>query len=111
MAKGTVTIKSLRSGQTVYRVCGVGKNAVVSKCFITSRPYKEKNKNSVLYGVMWVKTKRYLPSLNCWIDDFFSLSDSGIYKPHTNSKNKTFYGYKAALRHYQYVKKLEVYYG
>ena len=110
MAKGTVTLKSLRSGQTVYRVSG--SSGIISKLAITSRPFVYKKKDSCLNGTVWVNCRKYFSSKfgglftsDSYIDDF-SLTDAGIGGSHRNSNNRTFYTYKAAKRWSDYVKSL-----
>ncbi|QAY01455.1 hypothetical protein ASwh1_396 [Aeromonas phage Aswh_1] len=112
MAKGKVTVKSLRAGQTVYRVCGFGPAAHIQKMTITSRPYVYKKKGSCLNGTLWVNYRRphsegysRISGKN-YYEDNFSLSDSGIHLPHMNSTNRTFYSYKAAVRWCEYVNTL-----
>lgn len=106
MAKGTVTVKSLRAGQTVYRVSGP--SGIISKLAITSRPFVYKKKASCLNGTIWVNCRKYFGGLftsDSYIDDF-SLTDAGIGASHRNSNNRTFYTYKAAKRWSDYVKSL-----
>lgn len=105
MAKGTVTVKSLRAGQTVYRVSGP--SGMISKLIITSRPFVYKKKDSFLNGTVWVNCRKYFSSKfsGSYIDDF-SLTDAGISGSHRNSHNRTFYTYKAAKRWSDYVKSL-----
>lgn len=105
MAKGKVTIKTLRAGQTVYRVSGRGRNACISKLLIKSRPFKYKNKDSVLNGTWWVNYFKHFTYFKGSTNDSFSLSDAGIYKGHGNY-NRTFYTLKAAQRWLDYVKTL-----
>lgn len=108
MAKGTVTLKSLRSGQTVYRVSGT--SGLISKCMITSHPFVYKKKDPVLNGTMWVNYKKYfsgkVQGLPDSYDDFFSMTDAGINGSHPNSNNRTFYTYNAAKRWSEHVKSL-----
>ncbi|UYD59177.1 hypothetical protein HPMBJEAJ_00062 [Aeromonas phage avDM6] len=108
MAKGKVTTKSLRAGQTVYRVSGPSGN--IGKHIITSRPFAYKKKCSVLNGTMWVKYRKYFSGkvygLSDYYEDDFSLTDAGIDGSHRNSNNRSFYSYKAAKRWSDYVKSL-----
>lgn len=114
MAKGTVTLKSLRSGQTVYRVSGP--TGRIDKVMITSRPFAYKKKDSVLNGTLWVNFREWFKTnsykfgvervmLN-YFDDDFSLTDAGIGSSHRGGTNRTFYTYNAAKRWSEYVKSL-----
>lgn len=111
MAKGKVTVKSLRAGQTVYRVSGRGPCASISKLLITSRPYRYKNKDSVLNGTLWVDFRMFYDKdrmfkilrLPEYREDNFSLRDAGIVQD--NDLNRTFYTYKAAKRWCEYAQK------
>lgn len=114
MAKGTVTVKSLRAGQTVYRVRGT--TGCINKVMITSRPFAYKKKNSVLNGTIWVNYRKWFKTssykfgvvreVSDFFNDDFSLTDAGIDGSHPNSSNRTFYTYKAAKRWSDYVKSL-----
>lgn len=112
MAKGKVTVKSLKAGQTVYRVCGRGGSAFIETLVITSRPYRYKNKDSVLNGTLWVNSKKFWKykfhnDTGLGHHDNFSLSDAGIEPTKLiGSVNRTFYKLKAAQRWLAYAKSL-----
>ncbi|UKM62750.1 hypothetical protein P19_0262 [Aeromonas phage P19] len=114
MAKGKVTAKSLRAGQTVYRVCGP--TGSITKILITSRPFAYKKKDSVLNGTLWVNYRKWFKTssykfgvvreVNDFFNDDFSLTDAGIDGSHPGGTNRTFYTYNAAKRWSEYVKSL-----
>lgn len=109
MAKGKVTVKSLRAGQTVYRVSGHAGSAHLSTLHITSRPYQYKKKSNALHGTFWVNYIHHYKSSFTGEEtstaDSFSLRDAGIIKA-WGTLNRTFYNLKAAERWKEYVNSL-----
>lgn len=104
MAKGKVTAKSLRAGQTVYCVNALGSASFLKKHVITSRPF---NRRSKLFGfvigtkVNTVVTNQFSTDLTeLWERGFF-LSDFNVSGVSGNplAKHKVFYTLKAAERY------------
>lgn len=104
MAKGTVTAKSLRAGQTVYCVNALGSESSIKKHVITSRPYKRR---SIICGFV-IGTKVNTVVMNPFSTDPMVMRERGFFLSDFNvsgvsgnplAKHKAFYTLKAAERY------------
>ena len=89
-------LKQLKQGKTVYYVNALGENSFISKYLLMSRPYMNKNVNSLFINAIWmVRGNQHA----C----HFSLKDCNVV---TNEYNEhhLFTTLKAAQRYLAYCK-------